>query len=320
MPNNYNPKVSIIVPTYNYAHFIEETINNIIDQSYQNWEVIIIDDESTDNTFSVVNKIINGDNRFIYKRIKNRGNGGARNVGLDLATGDYIQFLDADDLISKNKIALQITFLKELNKNIISYSDCYYFNSQNQKKLFPDFEMKGNQWMPKFNGFDDSIFLSLIRNNFSVISSPIFSRDFIEKNHIRFNEKLKSKVDWLFWIECLIHGAELWYFDNLNANTLIRRHDISVTVEKETIQFGELTFRDQLTEVLNSSSLKRNLKDEAISLNNQHKKYLLLQILSKADFSNIKTLKTCISKIGLTRSLLYKFKLINYARKSKKTQ
>ena len=106
--------VSIITPTFNAEKYIRETLHSVVNQSYQNWEMILIDDASTDQTVKVINDFAEKDVRFkLLKLSKNCGNGFARNAALEKATGKYIAFLDADDLWFPLKLEKQIQFLKQ---------------------------------------------------------------------------------------------------------------------------------------------------------------------------------------------------------------
>lgn len=110
--------VSIIMPTYNCASFIEESIISVIKQTYTNWELIIIDDFSIDNTTEVVNKYVKSDNRIKYLKLDvNSGAAIARNTGMEIAKGKYIAFLDSDDLWMEKKLEKQISFMEENKYN-----------------------------------------------------------------------------------------------------------------------------------------------------------------------------------------------------------
>lgn len=107
----YNPLVSIIIPTYNRAHFIGETLGSIISQTYQNWECIIIDDGSTDNTHEVIEGYVKKDARFQYlHRPENLPKGGnaARNYGFQISKGEYIQWFDDDDVMLEDFLIKKI--------------------------------------------------------------------------------------------------------------------------------------------------------------------------------------------------------------------
>ena len=117
-------KVSIITPTYNSAAYICHTIDSIRSQSYKNWELLITDDNSTDNTWSILEHYSNIDSRVkIFRFAQNRGPAKSRNNSISHAVGRYIAFCDSDDLWEPSKLEEQITFQKDYNYDI-TYS--YY--------------------------------------------------------------------------------------------------------------------------------------------------------------------------------------------------
>lgn len=117
-----NEMVSIIMPSYNTALYIGETIESVLAQSYTNWELIIVDDDSTDNTDEVVNRFLS-DSRIIYlKNEKNCGAAVSRNRALQNANGKWIAFLDSDDLWKPNKLERQLKYMKD-NGYRFSYTD-----------------------------------------------------------------------------------------------------------------------------------------------------------------------------------------------------
>ena len=115
-------KVTVIIPAFNAKGTISESIQSVLCQSYQNFEIIIIDDGSTDGTSEYIINIFH-DSRIIIKSIKNSGVAEARNTGMKLASGNFIAFLDSDDIWEKNKLERQISFMKERD---ISFSFTAY--------------------------------------------------------------------------------------------------------------------------------------------------------------------------------------------------
>ena len=105
--------VSIIIPVYNAEKFLDETINSVINQSYSNWELLLINDCSTDNSKKVYLKYKNDKRIIWYDKKQNSGAALSRNKGIELAKGKYLCFLDADDLWDKDKIKKQISFMKK---------------------------------------------------------------------------------------------------------------------------------------------------------------------------------------------------------------
>src|SRR5690554_3978886 len=117
--------ISIIIPTYNRAHLIGETLDSVLAQTYQNWECIVVDDGSTDNTDEVMAAYMAKDARFQYHhRPKDRLPGGnaARNYGFEVSKGEYIQWFDSDDLMLPEKLEMKVSSL--LDKNV-DFVVCY---------------------------------------------------------------------------------------------------------------------------------------------------------------------------------------------------
>src|SRR5690554_2198490 len=104
--------VSIITPAYNCGKYIGETIESVIRQSYQNWEMIIVDDCSIDNTNEIVKEYVEQDNRIRYYLLKdNSGAAVARTKAMEFASGNYMAFLDSDDIWTEEKLKKQISFM-----------------------------------------------------------------------------------------------------------------------------------------------------------------------------------------------------------------
>jgi glycosyltransferase involved in cell wall biosynthesis len=115
MKNDYNsltPKVSVIIPTYNRSHFIKDAVESVVKQTYYNFEVIVVDDGSTDNTKELLAEYVNKLNNFKYIYQDNQGRSAARNLGISLAKGDYIAFLDSDDVWFPDKLERQVPILE----------------------------------------------------------------------------------------------------------------------------------------------------------------------------------------------------------------
>ena len=181
-------KISVIMPCYNQGHFLEETCNSISNQTYQNWEVLIINDGSTDETESIALNISDKDSRFKYFYKENHGLSSARNHGLNNISGDYVQFLDSDDLLSPSKLDVSLKSKKDL---IVTN-----FNHIESNKITPPFCDLTNQ----------NISFQNILNNWDIEFSISIHCGLIRSTllkDIRFNEKLKAKEDWFFWLEYL---------------------------------------------------------------------------------------------------------------------
>lgn len=122
--------VSIIMPNYNSAQFVVQSIESVFAQSYENWELILVDDHSTDDSVKVVEAFISDDKRIkLIKLVKNSGPAIARNIAIGEAKGRYIAFLDGDDLWTPDKLTKQISFMQE-NNIALSYTAYYHIEEK----------------------------------------------------------------------------------------------------------------------------------------------------------------------------------------------
>ena len=114
-----NPLISVVIPTYNRAHIIKDSIDSVLAQDYDNIELIIVDDRSSDNTKEIIDSYHNNRIRYIYNDTDKHGAGNARNIGICEATGEYIAFNDSDDKWLPGKLTSQYSFLKKTNSDIV---------------------------------------------------------------------------------------------------------------------------------------------------------------------------------------------------------
>ena len=128
-------KVDIILPNYNKEMYLEKTINSVINQTYNDWKLLIVDDCSTDNSRKIIEKYSSNKKiKTIYLK-KNMGVAFARNLGMRISNSKYISFIDADDLWSSNKLKDQINFM-EKNNHVFTYTDYTPFLHKNDKIVY----------------------------------------------------------------------------------------------------------------------------------------------------------------------------------------
>ncbi len=226
--------ISIIICCYNSSEFIIETLDSVKKQTYKNYEIIIIDDGSSDNTVSIVNNYINQNpnlsiNLFIQK---NLGLPLSRNNAIAKSSYDLIAILDHDDLWEPNKLSEQIKQINENKNCVLFFSDFSYLNYKSDDKTrFETFKVKDN-YLPyklnlsKINGF---INLSLF-GCFIGSSTVIFKKEIINKIG-NFNSNYSFLTDYIFFLEISknfdIHCSNLnlskWRFHNNNATLLLNK-------------------------------------------------------------------------------------------------
>lgn len=183
------PLVSIIIPTYNRGHLLGETLESIMAQTYQNWECIIVDDGSTDNTLEVVQCFTNIDRRFQYHQRPEdhpKGAGACRNYGFGKCKGEFVQFFDSDDLMESNLLSRKLTLLLSNNHYDYCLSGMSTFeNIHNRKKIISNFPIKVNTL------FEDYI----LGKVYIGTPIPLWKRSVLEPLEVIFNEELTQSQD-----------------------------------------------------------------------------------------------------------------------------
>lgn len=260
--------VSIIIPSYNYGHLIAETLNCLLSQSYSHWEAIIIDDGSTDHTELVVSTFIKKDNRFTYIRQQNNGVSAARNRGLELAKGQYIQFLDADDLITTHKISLQLQFFIEHKELDICLVPTRFFHNNDPINFFTDFCLENKSSMPIINGNGHSQLTEFVLHNPTVMHSPLFRKEILQKTGY-FKEEMSYLEDWDFWFRFAIEDLHFGYLDNQKAMALVRVHSVSAMQQSDKLRAAGGEIRTLIHNYLLSSKLPDDLKQQLAIKNNK---------------------------------------------------
>ncbi len=260
--------VSIIVPCYNYGNFLSETLDSVLCQTYNNWECLVIDDGSTDNTKEVADFYRNKDSRIKYFYQENRGLPAARNHGLAVSSGDFIQFLDADDLLEESKIEVQMDFILKNDHVGIVYGSMLRFDSETKE------ETGNDSWMPKISGQGHNILSCLIKGNIMVVSAPIIRKS-IFKNTGIFNTEYRSMEDWELWLRCALYGVRFEYIEGNNTGTRIRSHKNNMMLDNEIMEISSFKLRYELQNKITDRDLKLLNRD---LLNHNYGKYGLTLI------------------------------------------
>jgi len=259
-----NPLVSIIIPAYNYGRFLADTLGSIISQTYTQWECIVIDDGSTDDTRQVVEGFAQVDSRIKYVYQDNAGPSAARNAGIGHATGSFFQFLDADDLLECRKLELHVAYLKENSDTGIVYGDMRYFPDDEPTAIRYSLNKDNQPWMPKISGEGIGVLQALLGRNIMVISSPLLRRSVVERCGY-FDEDLESHEDWDYWIRCAIAGTYFSYADLPGSLSLIRVHSRSLSINYHRMLRTLLKVRMKIKSLLSDKSLyNQNISNAVI--------------------------------------------------------
>lgn len=228
-----NPLVSVIIPLYNSADYLIETVQSVLNQSWKNIEVIIVDDGSTDQSYAVATSLV-GPQIKLFKQ-SNKGASAARNLGLANAQGNYIQYLDADDLLSTDKIETQLKALAGKEDTLALCPTVYFFNGENPYEQEP----VARELAYLYNTNDTFAFLLNlygVNGNGSMVTihSWLTPRSIIEKAG-PWNEAISVDDDGEYFCRIVLSAKEIVYTDQVynyyrkykNGNNLASRRSLA---------------------------------------------------------------------------------------------
>lgn len=267
---NTSPKVSIIIPTYNRAAFIIETIESIRDQTWQNWELIIVDDGSEDNTEELIAQL--DDERIHFYKTGRTGIGGKiKNIGLEKASGELIAFIDSDDLWAPTKLEKQVAALQKYPEAGFSLTGGYNFRERDQPIDHFYKQREGINY--------DNIFLALFRSEIAAFAQALLLRnECLAVTGTFIEEKSFSDVD--FIIALATHFKAVILYEDLVYRRIHEENYIHSTWEKsyyegiEIIEFYKNN--NQLPDAIARDSLFRahiNFGEKYLSLDKKRKAF-----------------------------------------------
>lgn len=245
-----NTLISVIVPVYNVEQYLDKCVESIVNQTYKNLEIILVDDSSPDNSALICDKWAKRDKRIIVIHKENGGVSSARNAGLDIASGEFIGFVDSDDYIESDMYEKLIEAIEKYdsdvavcgfiskNNKVEFQKSCVYSSSEAKRIMF------NNRDFPAFEGYS---------------CNKLYRADLINNNDIRFNEKYLICEDTLFNFNVFNYSSKVSVINYCGYN-YVYRSDSASNNSDEKLNLGIL----ELTEYfLNNSDT--DIKDELIS-------------------------------------------------------
>lgn len=220
--------VSIIIPVYNRAWLINETLDSIIAQTYQNWECIVVDDRSTDNTLQLLNQLSEKEDRIKYfTRPENRTKGAnsCRNLGFEKSTGDYVIWFDSDDLMTPDHIESKLNLIQEVDLDFVVARTQ---NFENDRLLEP-YKYNKKEYGIKAADF---ILLKIHWYTYDVL----MKREIVEK--ISWNEAMKSWQDYNYFCKMLVVTENGDYLDQILTHRRLHSQSIQKSLTKTRDNFN----------------------------------------------------------------------------------
>ena len=283
------PLVSVIIPVYNGSNYIEKSIKSVLNQSYKNFELLIIDDGSNDNkrTKTIINNYIDNNIHYIYKN--NGGVSSALNTGIKQSKGKYICWLSHDDEFYSNKIQVQLNYFNENPEIDFIYTDYDFINSSSE-----------NIGECICCEESENILNEMLQAMFICGSTIMFKKECTYNN--LFNEELRYTQDAEFWIRNIIKKHK---FKHVNQKlSKIRLHDSQGSKNKKNMKIGTFNYID-----LFLKSAKPNDFFKNINFNSKQNLSIYYLYLSKVLLKRHKYFKKSIQFLNM--SIKYKISFYN---------
>ena len=221
--------ISIVIPIYNAEKYLEQCLNSIKNQTYKNFEVILVNDGSIDNSESICKAFVESDTRFRYYLKANGGVSSARNLGLDNVKGDFITFIDSDDWIAENHLELLINSIKKTNSDIVV--SCYKEFDNNIDTYYTIVYTKQEKNLLNFEKMNRDDFLTIFPKLMSInvcfnnAVAKLFRKELV--NNLRFDTSIKYGEDLDFYFSLYLNVESVSYVDELTY--VYRIHGDSTT-------------------------------------------------------------------------------------------
>ncbi len=272
-----DPLVSVVIPCYNYGRFLSEALESILAQTYTSWECIIVDDGSTDNTKEIAHQYTSGDSRFQYIYQKNQGLAGARNAALKQSKGEYIQFLDADDMLERDKLALQVPIFKTNHHIDLVFSNILSFKHNVHPRIFNPFIMEA---VP-VSGKGEVIMNNLVVDNSFLPGCVILKRELYNRVGF-FRSGMGGLEDWNYWFRAALLGAEFYNDTREGTHLLARNHGHNMSSFLRSMLHSKIAARKDIMNFTNELQKQRKLMMSPSCLKRLEKMHIALLNRDKA--------------------------------------
>jgi glycosyltransferase involved in cell wall biosynthesis len=263
------PLISIIIPCYNSEKNIANTISSVLDQTYDNYEIIIVDDVSTDKTFEICSKLAEKNNKIkCFKLEKNSGGPSyPSNFGVSKASGDYVAFLDHDDIWFPNKLEKQVSLLVDKNLDMVS-SYVTSVDTNNKEQTIKIIQ-------------ESSYLAEILQRNFlTTLSTIVVKKEVFEKIG-GFDISLKGPQDWDFYINFFSKGFTFDYVKETLAKHMGSEANISATITFDKFEKDRLYIFNKYKKFYEAdkkiySNYLRSVGIQYLSLNNKKEAFKMI--------------------------------------------
>lgn len=313
-------KISVIMPVYNKELYLRNTIEAILKQDYENFELIIVNDGSTDSSKNICDEYARKDSRVRVYHIENGGVSNARNIGIGHATGDYIQFIDGDDCINEGVFNEYISILNKDKYDII-FSP--YNKVDHEGNILKTVDLNYSGCTNKEEILDEFVKNQVDTGYYGWISNKLIRLDIVKKHNLKFDEKITLAEDLDFFLDIYKYSAKYYFFHKISFNYLQEAQNSSSLLYDNLDYYMQLLINLKMKDfIIQSGYYKGENKN---ILNYRIVDYIFYVVFyTKLDKSNIKNKvkklyenKNIMNSIQVKLTLSFKNIVIRFIRKNR---
>lgn len=280
-------KVSVIIPVYNSEKYLDRCLNSLVKQSYSDIEVIIIDNGSEDNSVNIIKEYSKNDKRIKLYTCNTSGASSARNLSLNMASGEYALFVDSDDYVSEYYVEKMTSCVKSKKVMVLCNNQEIWKCRIDERQLFEnvDYEILSKEEVIK----------EIASGRAGLVCSKLVDLSIVKENNIQFDTNVKLSEDLLFFLEIakytedFIHINEsLYFYDRRNENSITRRY-------LENAWENQIYVLNKIKQILSQLNIKE--EDKELILCNKLKNCISFSIVNELDDINFKNFKYKVKNI-----------------------
>jgi len=250
--------VSVVIPCYGQAKFLDDCVAALQSQTWTQWEAVIVNDGSPDDAAAVGARLERAEPRVKLVNQANAGRSAARNAGLRVACGEFVQFLDADDALEPAKLGAHVQYLRNHPQADATFGSAWYFRSDNPAERSRSYMLESDDadWIERLAQRPEPLAETLIARNTFPICAPLIRRSALDRAG-HFDESLRTAEDWELWLRCTASGLRFAYCPGPGTSALIRVHPESVTHDRPEMLEGALSMRIRSLRYVRSPAHRR---------------------------------------------------------------
>ncbi|WP_195695126.1 glycosyltransferase family 2 protein [Priestia megaterium] len=252
------PLVTVIIPVYNVEEYLNECIESVLNQSYKNIEIIVINDGSTDKSLGIIEDYKEKNANIIVISQENSGQSFSRNIGIDLAKGDYVFFLDSDDYILPDTLSILIRKLEKNNLDLIRFA-AQPFTDNGVTYIGPEYNLK--EYFDEHKIYSKNEHLSCCIKAFAATPCLyVVKREILIKNNIRFKNGIIHE-DELFTLEVFVNANDIMYDSTQFYKRRYRNNSIMTSISQKKVRYSFDSYCvviNSMDELLKNSDYEKN--------------------------------------------------------------